>query len=370
MGVESSAAQVRLDTDAGLAQVLRSHGDRLLELMPEAVDLVAGLSTLTQGGKRLRPLFFWWGYYGVEGPAVRGVTGGESVRVDVQLVGAAFELFHAAALLHDDVMDRSDTRRNLPALHKRLEGEFVARQWQGDSAQFGVSGAILAGDLGLSWSEAAFAEAMLVSPEPAAHQVAARRLFDDMRSELMVGQYLDMSAQAAGLAHNEVAKALRVIKHKSAQYSMTYPVAIGATLAGADEATVTVLRQYGDAVGLAFQLRDDLLGVFGDPEQTGKPAGDDLVEGKQTVLLAAAKERLTQQQVQELADAVGTASLSGAQVDQIRALLVDCGAVAFVEDLIEQLCMEALAALASAALTEPGRAALESLVDRATRRVV
>ena len=191
-------------------------------------------------------------------------------------------MFQAAALLHDDVMDGSDTRRGRPAAHRQFADLHRAQGWEGSPEAFGVAGAILAGDLCLSWSDEMFTGAGL----PADQLARGRAVFDRMRTELMAGQYLDMFEQVQ--PSTTVARARHVIRYKSAQYTVEQPLLLGGSLAGAPPELLAGYSAFGLALGEAFQLRDDVLGVFGDPTETGKPAGDDLREGKRTALVAAA----------------------------------------------------------------------------------
>ena len=195
---------------------------------------------------------------------------------------ASLELLHASALVHDDYMDASDTRRGRPATHRGFAAEHRRDEWRGDPEQYGASAAILLGDLLLSWSDELLRRCGL----PLDRVVPALDVFDRCRTEVISGQFLDVSVQARGAA--DVDAAMTVLRYKSAKYSIERPLHIGATLAGGAAADLTVLSGFGLPLGEAFQLRDDLLGVYGDPSATGKPAGDDLIEGKRTVLVALA----------------------------------------------------------------------------------
>ncbi|MDQ1650641.1 MAG: geranylgeranyl diphosphate synthase, type, partial [Frankiaceae bacterium] len=215
---------------------------------------------LLDGGKRLRPTFAYWGYRGAGG------QDGDSIL----RAAASLELLHACALIHDDVMDGSDTRRGHPAVHRRFAVLHDKQAWEGSSDTFGESAAILLGDLCLVWAE----QMLTTSGLPETALVRARGVYDEMRVELMSGQYLDLLEQARG--GHDMARALRVARYKSAKYTIERPLHVGAALAGDDPEVRTVYSDYGLPLGEAFQLRDDVLGVFGDPEVTGKPAGDDL----------------------------------------------------------------------------------------------
>lgn len=196
--------------------------------------------------------------------------------------GAALELLHASALAHDDLIDASDTRRGRPATHRGFAALHRDAGWPGDPEQYGAAAAILLGDLLLSWSDEMLRRCGL----PLERVAPALDVLELCRTEVIAGQFLDVSVQARGRA--DVDAAMTVLRYKSAKYSIERPLHVGAALAGAGPETLTALSSFGLPLGEAFQLRDDLLGVYGDPATTGKPAGDDLVEGKRTVLVALA----------------------------------------------------------------------------------
>lgn len=330
----------------------------LHELGPDIADLLDVTSAILRGGKRLRASFLTWGYCAVADiPA-------EDAPEDVVLMATAMEFFQAAALLHDDVMDGSDTRRGAPAAHVELATRHGDRGWDGPSERFGLAGAILAGNLCLTASDELMSRAGL--PDLA----AAREMFAVMRTQLMAGQFLDVVESVrpwASLPSEErLARSDRVIRFKSAKYSVEHPLLIGALAAQATPEQVAALSRYGLDIGRAFQLRDDILGVFGDPAVTGKPAGDDLREGKRTVLLAAALERLDEAASAQVIDGLG--SDDPAVIAGLQSLLAGSGAVEWVEERITALTDDAIAALESANLAPRGYAALTELAQLATQR--
>ncbi len=279
------------------------------------------------------------------------------------------ELFQAAALIHDDVMDDSDTRRGMPAAHRRFATRHLDRGWEGDEERFGLAGAVLAGNLCLTWTDEVYASCGL----PAEALARGRPLFDRMRTQLMAGQFLDVVESMrpwAGLGDAErVDRADRVIRYKSAKYTVEHPVLIGGSVGGLGEEELAALSRYGLDVGRAFQLRDDLLGVFGDPEQTGKPAGDDLREGKRTVLLAHALAGVDAPARARVEQLLGDPGLAEAEVEELRGVIDASGAVGVVEDEIPVLAASARAALATApGLDEEARGVLDALVTTATAR--
>ena len=289
------------------------------------------------GGKRLRPQFAYWGW--------RSVLGAGAPGEDAMLgIAASLELIHACALVHDDVMDGSDSRRGAPSVHVRFAGEHRAAGWPGDALGYGTASAILVGDLLLSWADAAFAgSAARLGDAPRAR---AQAVMDLMHQELMAGQFLDILEQARG--GFSPAAAARVIEFKTSKYTVERPLQIGAAAAGGDDAVLAALSAYALPLGQAFQLRDDVLGVFGDPAVTGKPAADDLREGKRTLLLALAMERGTDRQRATLAAAIGRDDADAADLEGARDVISQTGALAAVEDVIADQLQAALDALEAA----------------------
>jgi geranylgeranyl diphosphate synthase type I len=358
---------VRTDVAAALDAHLEGLGRELGGHGPHARALVDALAATVDGGKRLRPAFCYWSWR-AHGGASTAAQGRSADRRTVLRVGAALELFQAAALVHDDVMDGSDTRRGRPSTHRRFEAVHRDAGWLGPSDAFGEAAAILLGDLALVASEREFADAVDGGP----HEVVARAraVFDGMRSEVTVGQYLDVLGQALpwGDGREDEDRARAVVRAKSARYSVEHPLVLGALLAGAGPDDVARCRRDGLALGEAFQLRDDVLGVFGDPAATGKPAGDDLREGKRTVLVARAVQLASEPDRTLLLDRLGQRDLDAEDVARLREILRRSGALAAVEAMIESLAGPALRSLAAAPLEEPGRTMLVRLGEAAVDR--
>ncbi len=293
------------------------------------------------GGKRLRPAFCHWAYVGAGGDPGTGVT------VDA---GAAFELLHAFALMHDDVMDGSDTRRGTPTIHIEFTDTHARGGWRGEGRRFGEGVAILVGDLA-----GVYADRML-DGTPA----DARRVWDELKIELNIGQYLDVLGTARG--GTDLATARRIARYKSGKYTIERPLHLGAALAGRLDDLHAPLSAYGDPLGEAFQLRDDVLGSFGDPAVTGKPVGDDLREGKPTPMLAiAVAEVASDPDARSLLDRVGAPDLSDDEVEALQALLERSGARRAVEATIQELTDRAVEAIAAAPVEDDARAALVAL---------
>ena len=349
----SAVSVIRSDVDRELSDFCAEHRVRLLEIGPELAPAMDSLEAIVSGGKRLRPTFAYWGW--------RGAGGAEG---DARMIRAAssLELLQACALVHDDVIDNSDTRRGAPATHKRMARLHADEGWSGDSDGFGRGAAILIGDLCLTWSDEMYQACGFV---PRTLQ-DGRGPFDAMRTEVMAGQYLDTLEQVRGTATREAA--LRVMRYKTAAYTVERPLHLGAALAGRGDELAEVYTDYGVPLGIAFQLRDDLLGVFGDPSTMGKPAGDDLREGKRTLVVAETLARSGETDAERFRSLLGAPDLSTDSVEWMCSLVESSGALAACESLVEDYSEQALAALESPELDEGARGPLRELVVAATRR--
>ncbi|MCB7137261.1 polyprenyl synthetase family protein [Cellulosimicrobium marinum] len=358
---------VRAGVDAALRDACAGLAAELDATHPDARPLVGATEQLLAGGKRLRAAFCYWSW------RAHGGEPDDPRRAVVLRAGAALELFQAAALFHDDVMDASDTRRGNPTAHRAFAARHRAETWTGDPDRYGENTAILLGDLALIASHRELGDALadVAAGVPADVAARARDVFGRMQTEVTVGQYLDVHAQVLPWGEDpeaDEARSRAVVRSKSARYSVEHPVALGAALAGADDAAVRATSAFGLPVGEAFQLRDDVLGVFGDARVTGKPAGDDLREGKRTVLVVRALAAAGPADRELLLSALGDPDLDVATVDRLRDVLVRTGALASVESLIDDLGEQAERALRSAPLAEPGARMLHLLAHAATRR--
>ncbi len=349
------AGRFRTDIETTLQDFVAAQATWLNALGPDARALVEHARTSVSGGKRFRAAFCWWGHQ-----AVAAHPAAESALLRAC---ASLELLHASALVHDDYMDASDVRRGRPSTHRAFAQVHRERGWAASPEQYGASAAILLGDLLLSWSD----EMLRTCGLPAERVIDALGYFDLTRSEVVTGQFLDVSTQARGSA--DVDTAMTVLRYKSAKYSIERPLHIGASLAGATPEQIDQLSRFGLPLGEAFQLRDDLLGVFGDPSVTGKPAGDDLIEGKRTVLVALALDALPAPDAKVLDSALGT-PLSPDEVAHLCSLIDASGARLQVEEVISHLTRHSLSALAAADITEHARGVLEGLAGEATQRKV
>jgi geranylgeranyl diphosphate synthase type I len=334
--IESFLSAIKQRVDAHLTRYFAAKRAQGAALSGPSAELVDALADFTmRGGKRTRPAVLVAGHLAV------------SASTDLEALldpCAGLELLQSYLLVHDDWMDRDDERRGGPALHK-LFGDRL-----GD-AHLGASLAILAGDLGNGFAT----ELVAGAPMPEGQRGAALRVFWEMQQDVVWGQGLDL------LAYPDVALIQRL---KTGSYSVKGPLLLGAVIAGASAAQQAALARYADPVGQAFQGRDDLLGTFGAPEKTGKPAGNDLRAGKRTALIEAAEERLSAADFGPIRAVLGRTDAGADAIARAMALLEQCGARAAVEQRIETLCADAQAALRNAGLTDEGTLRLEQLARK------
>ncbi|MHA7142380.1 polyprenyl synthetase family protein [Arthrobacter sp. Sr33] len=348
----------RAEVTRGLGLFLTRQQAILGDIADDALELTAAIGRLTSGGKRLRASLCYWGF--------RGAGGSSDAREPV-LAGVALELFQAAALIHDDVIDRSDTRRGSPSVHRQFGALHERNRWHLSSDRFGVSAAVLTGDMCLSFSEEQFSD---IGPG-AASGTAARSIFNRMRTEVMAGQYLDLLEEAVGpdrTPDDAAARALRIVRYKSAKYSIEHPLGLGGALGGAGAAQLAGYSAFSLPLGEAFQLRDDVLGVFGDPAVTGKPAGDDLREGKRTLLIAKALQNGSPRDQELINSTLGQADLDDDGVSRLRDVIASSGALVAVESLIAEHSESAAQALKRLELDAVCRSALAGLATAAVSR--
>ncbi|MBB1245272.1 polyprenyl synthetase family protein [Streptomyces durbertensis] len=323
-----------------------------------------------RGGKRVRPLMCLCGWAAAragrpaptpDAPPVEGARPTDQAPPEVVRAAASLELFHAFALIHDDVMDNSDTRRGAPSLHRLLASR-SGRTTDAADERFGRCAALLLGDLAFSWAD----EALHTAGLPPRRLAAVLRIQDVMREELMAGQYLDLVAGRSAAA--DLGTALTATRLKTAAYTFQRPLQVGVALAGGDAALHEACGAYGLPLGEAFQLRDDLLGVFGDPAATGKPVGDDIREGRNTVLVALAVARADRTQRAVLSRTLGRPDIGEADIERVRRVLVDTGAREETERMITERLHKALDAVRGALFPDDVRDLLAAFADQAARR--
>jgi len=344
-----SLRSIATQVESRLSSLLDGEHDRWAAFDPDLAHPMAEIRRLVlSGGKRLRPAFCTWGYV---------AAGGDRSDQAVVDAGAALELMHAFALFHDDVMDDAATRRGEPTTHALAAAEHAAAGWSGESRRFGDGVAILVGDLAF-----VYADELLAGATP-----AGWRIWNELRIELNIGQYLDILGSVQRV--RDVTKAERICRYKSGKYTIERPLHLGAVLAAPERADelLPALSGYGLPLGDAFQMRDDVMGAFGDTVVTGKPVGGDLVEGKPTPLLARAVAAASPAQL-EVLELVGRAGLSDGDVVAIQRVIIETGALDALEAQITHLTDVALEALQTAPIDADARAELEALAHYVSSR--
>jgi geranylgeranyl diphosphate synthase type I len=351
---KATVTSVRSAVEEELAIFLNFESAYLNSISTELSPVSEALTAfLLDSGKRLRPLFAYAGF----------AAAGGSLEKPVVRAMAALELLQACALIHDDLMDGSDTRRGKPSIHRHFETIHVQDELDGFAPQYGLSAAVLLGDLALVWSDQMLNSAGLTTEQ-------FSRVFpyyNEMRVELMAGQFLDIHEQTQKTT--SVDRSMKIARYKSGKYTIERPLHLGAAMTSSPLPELfAALSAYGLPLGEAFQLRDDLLGVFGDPSVTGKPAGDDLREGKRTVLIAMTNDRQSEAQREIARKHFGKPDLDAQGVEILREIIESTGARAELEATIERLTDQALTAAQSAVFTEDGNAMLAELANVATKR--
>ena len=343
-GPPLSLRRIASAVESRIEDLLSAECERWKAIDPDLAEpLVTLRASIFSGGKRLRPAFCHWAFVG---------AGGDPADPRIVDAGAALELLHSFAVLHDDVMDASRMRHGADTVNCAHESRHRSAGWSGEARRYGEGVAVLVGDLAFVYADMLLADA---GPE-------AATVFNELRLEVNLGQYLDLVGTARRDADLETAR--RIALYKSGKYTVERPLHLGAALAGRSGQSADLdehLSEYGLAVGEAFQLRDDLLGAFGDPSVTGKPVGEDLREGKPTPLHALAVARATGTDAAFLEEQYGSPELSEDQVAALRQVLTDTGAKAAVEERIDLLIDQGIAALPKSGLTAQAIEELESL---------
>ena len=347
--VPASLAAIATRVETRLREFLEPEQARWAKFDAELAEPIAHIGRLVlSGGKRLRPAFCHWGFVG---------AGGDPADPMITNAGAAFELMHAFALFHDDVMDDAASRRGNATTHAVFAARHREQGWAGEARRFGEGVAILVGDLAFVYSDIMMAGA----------SAAAWTIWNELRIELNIGQVLDI----AGSVRNERSrhKAEQICRYKSGKYTIERPLHLGAVIAAPERADVLLpaLSAYGLPLGDAFQMRDDVMGAFGDTAITGKPVGGDLREGKPTPLMARAVEAASPAQAEVLA-MVGRTDLGDSDVARVQQAIIDSGALADLEATIERLAADAVAAIRLAPITSEARQELVALAAYVSNR--
>ena len=358
-----SSSQVQDAVTARLDRFLKTLREETVEYGPDGSMFIDSAAETLRGGKRLRARFCHAGWRAAARFADRNIVESDALWD----LCASLEIFQSAALVHDDLIDNSDTRRGRPAAHRALESRHRSLDWAGDAEAFGRAAAILLGDLLVAWSDDLLEEAL----SGHVNATAVRSEYAHMRRGVTTGQFLDIAEESAWRVNPDsqhAERAIRVALLKSARYSIEQPLLLGALLAGADAPQQEALRGFGRPVGMAFQLRDDVLGVYGDESVTGKPAGDDLREGKRTVLIALARERMEASARRVLDELLGDPQLTAEQVTLLQATIRETEALSRVEEMISAYAQEADRALSGARLDNAAVSELRDLARAATVR--
>lgn len=300
------------------------------------------------GGKRLRPAQMFYSYL---------ACGGKDSKSALK-AAVSSEMLHTFAIIHDDILDKSDTRRGFPTSHKFLKCFHKNNKFVGEAVHFGLSGAILTGDLALALSDKALTNANF----PMATLAKAKRLFDDLRTELVAGEFLDVYAEyrPENISEDFV---IKILKYKSGYYTCGYPLRLGAVLAGAPAKIELGLFEIGEKSGVAFQIQDDILGVYGSEKQVGKSVDSDLKEGKKTLLVVKAYELSTPKQKNVLNKLLGNPTASHDELNKIRQIIKETGAYDYAHDEALKLIREAQSKLVSLPLYNPGKKFLSDLTQ-------
>ncbi len=326
--------------DKRLIHVLNAERTKWVAVDASLVEPFDALEALIfSGGKRIRPAFFHWAHVGAGGDP------DSNVAIDA---AAAIEMLHAFALAHDDVMDHSSSRRGEPSIWQRFASFHADNGWEGNAKDFGEAVAILVGDLAH-----VIADSLVRDLAPDICEI-----WNELRLEVNIGQYLDVLSGVTRTFDQEGAR--RILEYKTGRYSVQRPLHLGAAIAGRYEEFSESFTAFGQPVGVAFQLRDDLLGVFGDEKETGKPVGDDLREGKPTSLVAAAFERADNKQL-EVLNLIGSHELTDSDVSHIQNVIIETGAERVIEEEIRELTDIALCELESSSMKADALDALREL---------
>lgn len=341
-----AAVLLRERLDAALGSEVDRLSSRLVGLHPYLTPLAHEIRAFVlHGGKRLRPLFVLLGFQAAGGEDPQAVMG----------PALALELLHTCALVHDDVIDGATLRRGRPAVHAAFARRHALALGRGCRDRYGEAAAILLGDLAFVQAD----ELFLHADVPPRRLLAAFQVFTAMREELTAGQFLDVEAAAIGATSAELA--LGIARYKSGSYSVARPLEIGATLAEDGDGIARRLAAAGIPLGQAFQLRDDVLSVFGAQTETGKPTASDLVEGKRTLLVALTAERLDPPARARFESLLGRPNLSEEQADELRGLMAASGGLAATERWTEKLFDQAMEELEALPISAESRTSLRDL---------
>lgn len=349
----TSLDSIRIEIEDALADFVKGKTEKLNRTDEFLQPITKSLAEyILDGGKRFRPTFAYLGFLGAGGIASPKIA----------RACAALELVHVCALVHDDLMDGSDTRRNRQSIHRQFQDHHRDSKYVGNSENYGASVAILLGDLSLAWSD----ELLYLSGVEQPQLNQALPIFHEMREELMAGQYLDVLESVRG--ESNIVRSSKIAQLKSGKYSIERPLQFGAALAGANSTLIDDFSNFGLALGEAFQLRDDLLGIFGEPNVTGKPSGDDIREGKRTLLIALTLEKCNESERRLLEISLGDKNVESSKIAAIQEVISRCGAMEECERLISELFDKAVANLDKSVCLDEIKKLLVDMAKAATQR--
>ena len=351
---KTTLQEIRDAVEIELSTFLSKQASFLESISSDLAPVSQALSSfLLDSGKRLRPLFAYSGY----------ISGGGVISTPVIKAIASLELLQACALIHDDLIDGSDTRRGKPSIHRHFESIHVQEELEGFAPAYGLAAAVLLGDLALVWSNQLLNSSGL--PQVALHKVLP--ICDEMRVELMAGQFLDIHEQTRKSTNLD--RSMKIARYKSGKYTIERPLHIGAALSHKQSPELMqALSAYGLPLGEAFQYRDDLLGVFGDPNVTGKPTGDDLREGKRTVLIALTDIGCNDDMRAEFGNYFGAPDLDAKGIATLQEIIISAGAKERLEEMLMELTEDSLRAAENECIDEAAHPLLFELAKIATKR--
>jgi geranylgeranyl diphosphate synthase type II len=337
--------------DALLRDIFADAIDRARELDPAYAALLEVMQTqLLRGGKRLRPRLTYLAYNGLGGtndPAIMRIAAGQ-------------ELIHQYLLLHDDVIDRDLVRHGGPNVAGVYYDQFKKRGVpDAEAFHYGASFALLAGNSSFALS----LEAVTSSRFEPDKQVAAMACINQMLFEIMGGQLLDVYHAIPTIEPPTVDQLLQIARYKTARYSFETPLEVGALLAGANEDELDSLKSFAISLGIAFQLTDDLLGLYGDEKSLGKPVTSDMTEGKQTLLMHFAHGNATPAQAKTIASIWGNRDAGRPELEIMKDLVRATGATGQVEELCEKYLAQSLSSLKKSKLSDPTRSELIAIAE-------
>jgi len=319
---------------------------------PSSKQMIELLKEFTlRGGKRLRAALVYYGYRCFSNKNLK-----EIIKASVTM-----ELIQSYLLIHDDIIDNDDLRRNGPTLHISYKNIAKRKYKKIDSNHFGLSMAILAGDICAAFANEIMAKLKIKEK----NKIQALNVLNHSLHHVIYGQVLDVLSELRIITNKDIEKIHRL---KTATYTIESPLHIGALLAGAKQKHLKTLSNYAIPLGKAFQIKDDILGMFGEKEKVGKPVGSDIKEGKKNLLILKALESATPAQRQAIEEALGNQDLTKNQLNQVRAIVIKTGSLSYSQNLAKNLVKKAKSAIKSAKFRPVGKNFLLKIADYIEKR--